>query len=395
MEIWLNTLTENINNPDSERYNWIKKNIDLYPEIKIVPSVNGKDKKEVANALKKTGLDFYQTGFRTYGTLAVFLSKFLAWQKQLEEKIPYLCLIEDDLELTKEFLPFLESKKNLLENPGTNVLRLGDWGEAYFTSLESAKRLVAKIKEDGIRRNIDEQMWASGEVVVNESLVKPPREDEWVNGVWRHKGYKHDIFRLLKKTNAGVPLQTDMVPKTFSKSYYAGGPFDIRGYEIENILKNSSGNKYLTFALGSTVILMLEKLNQNSSLTAWEWGGSYTSLIEYKHDFKIQEERLIVKDMGKSDPELIKDFAKKWGNYGEEVPNSFLADLININYKDYDVYILDGFSRALTAFFALHNNPNAEVFIHDAVERNWYDWVKSIFKAEQIGPNTVKVALKD
>lgn len=393
MEIWLNTLADNLNNPKSERYPWIYKNINLYPKIKIIPSVDGRNKEKVEETLKNTGLDFYQTGFKTYGTLAVFLSKFLAWEKQIQEYVPYMCLIEDDLELTPEFLPFLEEKKHLLDDPKVNILRLGDWGEAYFTSLESAKRLVKKIRKDGIRRNVDEQMWGSGEVVVNESLFKPPREDEWVNGVWRHKGYKNNIFKLLKKTNSGTPLQTSHVGKNLSKSYYAGGAFDIKEDELDAIINKSSGKRYLTFCLGSAAILLLKKLKAEESLTVYEWGESYTSFLEYKNDFKIPDSKLVVKNLSGFDPDVLKEFGKRWGTISEETPNKTVADLVKIDYQYYDVYILDGFTRGLIAFLALYSNSKAEVFIHDA-NRNWYDWLKSIFRTETIGENTLKFTSK-
>lgn len=397
MEIWLNTLTENLNDKKSERYDWINKNTNLYPQIKILPSVDGRDKELVKKILKETNLSFYQTGFKTYGTLAVFLSKFLAWEKQIKENIPYMCLIEDDIELYENFLPFLEEKKYMLDSPSVNILRLGDWGEAYLTSFDSAKRLIEKIQTDGIRRNIDEQLWDSGEVVINESVGGGTsgirNEDMWLDGVWKHVGYKHSIFKLLKKTNSGLPLNTDVIEESLSRSFFAGGPFDIREKEIKNIINNSHGKKYLTFCLGSAAVVLLEHLKENDFLMAYEWGDSYNSCVNYKNSFRIVDEKFIINNLSKNIPSLVEDFKKKWGRYDEEIPSKIIYDLMMIDYKKYDVYILDGFLRGFTAFLALYNNPKAEVFIHDA-SRGWYDWLKEIFDTEFISSDIMKVSNK-
>jgi len=395
MEIWLTTLKDNLVDPSSERYDWIKKNINLYPEIKIIHSVDGRNKDLVKLALKESGLNLYQLGFRTYGTLAVFLTKFLAWKKQVKDNIPYVCLIEDDIELNEAFWPFLESKKHLLEDPSINIVRLGDWGEAYLTSLSSAKRLIEKIQKDGIWRNIDEQLWECGESVVNKSIGGGQSgvhyENRWVNGVWEHTGYQENIFKLLKQTNEGLPLNTQLIDQELSESYFAGGPFDMRKREIQDILESvTSPSNYLTFGLGSSAIILLKNLKENESLTSYEWGESYLSCLKYKNSFNITDEKFMINDLSKNDPSLLEDFIKKWGKYDEEIPNKILYDLIAIDYKKYDTYILDGFLRGLTTFLALNNNSKAEVFIHDA-SRDWYDWLKVIFNVEHISQDIIKI----
>ena len=54
--------------------------------------------------------------YETYGTLANFLTKLKAFQHQIENKIPYMCLIEDDLILNPNFKKFVESHLHHLEH---------------------------------------------------------------------------------------------------------------------------------------------------------------------------------------------------------------------------------------------------------------------------------------
>lgn len=394
MDIWLNTLIENIENPHAERFNWIKKNINLYPQIKIVPSIDGRKEDEVKTALKASGLELNHLHYKTYGTLAVFLTKFLAWEKQIKENVPYLCLLEDDLELNIEFLPFIEKQKDLLNDTSVNLLRVAEFGECYITSLDSAKRLIKKIKEDGILMNVDEQMRVSGEKIINHTKRPYPNAFDWNNSVWTHYGYEHDIFKLLKPTNGGVPLKTREVEESLSDVFFIGGFFDMDKTCVTNILTNSNGEKYIAFGIGGAGIKLLKMSKPNQSLTVYEVGNNYNSYIKYKNYYAIPDKKLKVLDFAKGDINLLRDFDAKYGNHLEEANHRLMFDMIKFDYTQYDVYILDSILRGQIAMFALHFNPHCEVFIHDA-DRDWYNWLKNdSVEITEISKNIIRLVNK-
>lgn len=143
-----------------DRVKYIELNKKFFPFIKIFNSVNGYDinqtlKEMVALKLKYKDLD---ETFRTYGTLANWITKYKMLQFQVEKNIPYLCFLEDDLILDKSFYKYINDSLIHFNNKNMNILRLMTWGEGYITSYESAKRLLAYLKKDGIIRNIDNQL---------------------------------------------------------------------------------------------------------------------------------------------------------------------------------------------------------------------------------------------
>lgn len=139
-----------------ERLVFINKNIQKFPDLKIFKSINGYDINETTNEFLKSGLKFNQLDFLTYGTLANFLSKVNAFKYQVDNNIEYMCLIEDDVVLHRPFKIFVENYLFLLKD--CNILRLSDWGECYITSIYGAKNILTHIYNDGIIKNIDNQL---------------------------------------------------------------------------------------------------------------------------------------------------------------------------------------------------------------------------------------------
>jgi len=142
-----------------DRVKYIEQNKKLFPFIKIFKSVNGYNINQTLNEMNTLQLKYkdLDENFKTYGTLACWLTKYKMLKHQVDNKIPYLCFIEDDLILDKNFYSYVNDtlihfKKNV------NILRMMTWGEGYITSFESAKRLLAHLSRDGIIRNIDNQL---------------------------------------------------------------------------------------------------------------------------------------------------------------------------------------------------------------------------------------------
>lgn len=144
-----------------ERLQYVKHNLDNFPTLQILQSVNGYSKLEVINSFTALKLNYisFQENFDTYGTLANFLTKYKMLLFQVLNNIPYICFIEDDLILHNEFKKFINNcKVHFIKDPDLNMIRLEKWGEGYITSLDGAKRIIELIKKTGIITQIDNQL---------------------------------------------------------------------------------------------------------------------------------------------------------------------------------------------------------------------------------------------
>jgi hypothetical protein len=142
-----------------ERLPIIEYNIKKLPQFITYKAVNGYDIEETVKALKESGLNYRNLETPTYGTLANFLSKFNLLKFQIEKNLEYMCFIEDDLKTLDGFEEHVIKYCNMLRNNRNLAqIRLDTWGEGYITSVEGAKRIVARLEKDGIIENIDNQL---------------------------------------------------------------------------------------------------------------------------------------------------------------------------------------------------------------------------------------------
>ena len=139
-----------------ERMKIIKQNKLLFPDLQIFHAINGYNPEDTINQLKISKIKFINLEFKTYGTLANFLSKMAVFKYQVENNIKYLCLIEDDLLLKPNFKEYIESNLHLLKD--CNMLRLDNWGEGYVTSIDGAKNILTNMYNYGILLNVDNQL---------------------------------------------------------------------------------------------------------------------------------------------------------------------------------------------------------------------------------------------
>ena len=122
---------------------------------KIFNSTNGYNKDETIKDFLDLGVDFHSLSigpnwnFHTYGVLACWVSKIKFLKFQIENKIPYAILLEDDAKLLPGFFTKLDSimegKWNLLDEK-IDIVRLFKWGEGYITSISGAQRILDKLK---------------------------------------------------------------------------------------------------------------------------------------------------------------------------------------------------------------------------------------------------------
>lgn len=215
---------------NGEREEIISKNKKLFPQIEVIKSTNGFNKQEVIDELIKLDIKFYKLNkyrkenFNTYGTLANFITKVKIMKYQVENKIPYICFIEDDLLLKSNFVSFIESRKDKYLKDNVNILRLARWGEGYITSLEGSERILAHIKRTGIIQNIDNQL--------RENCGKELR---LLNTPWR----------LIIGTNKGDCLKTEMLEPNFREILSNNKQPLLNNKE----LKEEKDKKYYNFVL--------------------------------------------------------------------------------------------------------------------------------------------------
>lgn len=171
--------------------------VSVIPSIKVFPAVNGYNKVETIQELSKTSLRFfnlYSPKHSKYGVLANFLSKYNLLMHQIENEIPYMCFIEDDVFVKKYFKEFVRSKiKFFRKDKKLNIIRFGEWGEAYITSLHGARNIVKLIRANGIINNIDNQLRKNSG---REKYIKCP-------------------FKLVSETNFGDCLSTSFIGPSF------------------------------------------------------------------------------------------------------------------------------------------------------------------------------------
>jgi hypothetical protein len=207
-----------------DRKSFVYRNLTLFDQFDIFQSVNGYNSESTIQELKASGLKFmslHDMNSSRYGVLANFLTKYKMLQYQVEHKIPFACFIEDDLVLKKDFVDKVYDKcLHLFTADKTlNIIRLGPWGEAYVTSLESAKRILDLIQRKGIIDNIDNQ------------LRLHCGKEKNLSKIFYEKSYS-----LRSKTNEGDCLSTDYID--FNKI----DPFFLKNSDVKNYSKYHDGH---------------------------------------------------------------------------------------------------------------------------------------------------------
>lgn len=140
-----------------DRKHIVEKNIQRFPCFEVIKSINGYDVDETLKAFKASGLTYHKLHYPTYGTLANFLTKYNVLKHQIEHSIPFMCFIEDDLELLDGFVNHIEDCISLF-TPDIDIIRLALLGDGYITSLNGAINIKNIIDAKGIVCNVDNQL---------------------------------------------------------------------------------------------------------------------------------------------------------------------------------------------------------------------------------------------
>lgn len=142
------------------------KNVQASPRLHEFRSVNGYDPIATAAALAATPLPMHRLcgcfACGRWGTIANYLTRYNALVDQVTRQYPFQATIEDDMRFKPFFKQFLkeqaESFGPAMDKGTIDVVRLGPFGEGYLTSLQSAKRIVERMRVVGINGCPDHQM---------------------------------------------------------------------------------------------------------------------------------------------------------------------------------------------------------------------------------------------
>lgn len=150
---------------NSDRRAWVTTLQKQMPCLQIWKAIDGYRPQDTMAAFRRSGLAFRRWpdpegySFFRYGKLACFLSRYFLLRHQVDSKIPFMVILEDDLLIEASFPAFVSNAINLLRIfPHLNIVRLGPWGECYITSLRGATRIIQLIQNKGIVNHSDVQL---------------------------------------------------------------------------------------------------------------------------------------------------------------------------------------------------------------------------------------------
>ena len=92
----------------SARAAFVGENRRVLPQLHLFRAVNGFDKDETLHALASSRLLYHAytycsfTRFGTYGSLANYLTKYLALVHQVAHRLPFMAMLEDDIGVCEE-----------------------------------------------------------------------------------------------------------------------------------------------------------------------------------------------------------------------------------------------------------------------------------------------------
>lgn len=174
----------------------------LGPNVTILASVNGYNHTEVIAALLESGLRFHglTTGGKKWGKLATFLTKFRALQHQVRLSLPYMIMLEEDVQpIPQRWNVMMDYACAWYDrHPQVDVLQLSRYSEVVLTSLKGARNLLRVVRRFGISKSDDQQL-------LNAHVMGTPKD--WPTHTTKHifpkpagplpKGYS-----LARMTNA-------------------------------------------------------------------------------------------------------------------------------------------------------------------------------------------------
>ena len=165
---------------DQGRLLHFERNLKILPSIEKFSAVNGYDPVETLAEMMDNDIVFNAKDLKfqkswvnkngvkivedekdagTFGTLANWITKFKCLKYQIENQLPYICIMEDDLILKDSFFEVIsDCVKDLKSNPKKTHSRIAAWGECFVFSLDGAKKTLDMLLEVGFQYPIGRQL---------------------------------------------------------------------------------------------------------------------------------------------------------------------------------------------------------------------------------------------
>lgn len=187
--------------PGSLKHTQVLARFQQLPSAVVLRAVDGANETRVIEALLESGLQFHNLSryVRKWGKLATFLTKYQLLRRQVERKIPFQVMFEDDVVVLPPFRQLVQSVCDFhFSGPPARhpeLLKMAQYAEILVTSLPGARRLVRKMEAYGIRKNDDQQLGDENQMG---HVVRTAKEQS--KELSRRSGH---AWRLARKTNHG------------------------------------------------------------------------------------------------------------------------------------------------------------------------------------------------
>jgi len=179
------------------------------PGLHVLDAVNGYDRNETIRQMRALRIPYcFYCKRPSFGDLANALSKLKALQEQVERRVPFQAIVDDDVLMHGESFPqyvadlsrsyFLATDAAGARDPVgwrerrvvTDLVKLGNYGEGQLTSLVSAERILRKWQTTGFIGCSDQQWGSSWRM--NATIANVAKYTPWT---------------VLTKTNSGDVLK--------------------------------------------------------------------------------------------------------------------------------------------------------------------------------------------
>ena len=183
-----------LDRPDRQRI-FLKNRKEGLKELEAFPAVNGYNESELLRAWRDAGVRYRDVELHNKGTIANWLSKFLAVRWQCRERVPFMALLEDDVQVInsaayRALTCTLAHRMAVGDIP--HAMNLDQWGNAYLFDVKWACAAAAHLCRTGMASNIDNAL--------NSFIGVPARE--------RGGAAQYQIIRNLVRAGGGHSAHT-------------------------------------------------------------------------------------------------------------------------------------------------------------------------------------------
>ena len=151
----------------------------------VLKAIDGANQTNTLVELMNSNITFHNlsVGGRSWGKLATWMTKFRAIEYQVKHSIQFAMFVEDDVIPSSNWNVTRKIPKD------GEILKYSLYAEVFSMSLHTARRMLTRLKAEGIKKNDDQQLFTTNTTILN------------------HR----DVFKLSRKTNRGFIAKTPIM----------------------------------------------------------------------------------------------------------------------------------------------------------------------------------------